>query len=127
MSFLGLESQINKLEKYLLNYLKGTNERISRIENNLSKRIRELESDVEELKKSNAHISLNSSLGENWKTTQRNKILSTHRTQKLAELAEKVATKKSKVYLFTHGKDEKSKSKEDSFKKNLKWAKNKEY
>ena len=78
-------------------------------------------------KKSNAHISLNSSLGENWKTAQRNKILSTHRTQKLAEVAEKVATKKSKVDLVTHGKDEKFKSKEDSFKKNLKWAKNKEY
>ena len=52
MSFLGLESQINKLEKYLLNYLKGTNERISRTEDHLSKRVGELENDVKELKNS---------------------------------------------------------------------------
>ena len=54
------------------------------------------------------------------------KIMSTHEIQKLAEVAERKVAKKDNIGLITHGKEGKVKSK-DSFKKNLKWIKDKEY
>ena len=62
----------------------------------------------------NIHISLNKGLGRKWKVAQGGQTLSTHNTQKAAELKGRKIAKKNKSDLVTHGSNGKIRSK-DSF------------
>lgn len=62
----------------------------------------------------NIHVSRNRGTGRKWKATKGGQVLSTHNTQKAAEIAGRKIAKKNKVELVTHGLDGKFRSK-DSF------------
>ena len=64
------------------------------------------------MSKKDVHISLNKGPGRKWKATQGGQILSTHNTQKAAEIAGRKTAKKDKSELVTHGLDGKIRSKD---------------